>query len=249
MPGASVARRIADVGGGPGTVAFALADKGHHVDLVDLTPDLIQIARAEQARRELAGSTSLLASITVGNAMDPPSPPLAEASYDAVLLLGPLYHLLEENERKTAVEKACRLAKPSTGLVFCAFVTIEAHLRDLATREPARILDEKAFYDRYLADGRYQKPKVLPTGTVEVQAFHTRSADVRGFFARYFHDVAELIELRAVEGILGGGLDAKLADAPDEVVQAWANLLFEKYSADREQLGCADHLLALLRRK
>jgi hypothetical protein len=85
---------------------------------------------------------------------------------------------------------------------------------------------------------------------MQVQAFHTPgSADVRGFFTRYFDDVADLVELRAAEGILGGGLDAKLAEAPEEVVQAWADLLFEKYSVGAEQLGGADHLLAVLRRK
>jgi 2-polyprenyl-3-methyl-5-hydroxy-6-metoxy-1,4-benzoquinol methylase len=241
--------RIADIGGGPGTLSFDLASQGHHVDLVDLTPALIAIARAEQARRS-ACSESLLASITVGNALDPPCPPLAESSYDAVLLFGPLYHLVEEKERKSAVDKALRLAKPGTGMVFCAFVTVEAHLRDLAMREPARLVEEGEFYERYLVDGVYQKTKALPAGRMEVQCFHIHSVDeVRGFFKRHFDDVAELVELRAAEGILGGGLDAKLAGERDKVVQAWADLLFKRYSAREEHLGGSDHLIAVLRRK
>jgi SAM-dependent methyltransferase len=155
MPAASAAKRIADVGGGPGKLAFALADDGHKVDLVDLSPDLIRLAQNEQAHRGSTGSGALLASIIVGNALDyPPSPVMTEASYDAVLLLGPLYHLLDDAERKTAVENACRLAKPKTGLIFCAFVSIEAHLRDLAMREPARLLEQKKFYDQYVRTHR-----------------------------------------------------------------------------------------------
>jgi len=277
MPTAFATRRIADIGGGPGKLAFRLADEGHHVDLIDLTPELIQLAQAEQAHRESAGTRARLASITVGNALDnPPSPALAEASYDVVLLLGPLYHLVDETERKMAVENAFRLAKPKTGLIFCAFVTIEAHLRDLAMREPARILEQRSFYEQYvrppatqtviavsvadlwcsllpsnpqLSDGRYQKLRSSSAGMIQVQSFHTRSGDARSFLDRNFSNVAELIELRSVEGILSGGLDARLAEAPDDVMQAWADLMFEKYSGSTEQLGCADHLLAVLRKR
>lgn len=142
-------KRIADVGGGPGKVAFALADEGHHVDLIDLSPDLIRLAGAEQDRRAASGENpGLLASIGVGDALD--RIPLANDSYDAVLLLGPLYHLLEEPERKEAVENALRLAKPQGGLIFCAFVSKEAHLRDLAMRDPARLVNQKEFYAKYV---------------------------------------------------------------------------------------------------
>lgn len=142
-------KRIADVGGGPGKVAFALADEGHHVDLIDLSPDLIRLAGAEQDRRAASGENpGLLASIGVGDALD--RIPLASDSYDAVLLLGPLYHLLEEPERKEAVENALRLAKPQGGLIFCAFVSKEAHLRDLVMRDPARLVNQKEFYAKYV---------------------------------------------------------------------------------------------------
>jgi len=106
MPPASATRRIASIGGGSGKLAFRLADKGHHVDLVNLTPKLIQIAQAEQARRESVSTRARLASITVSNALDnPPSPSLVKASYNAVLLLGPLYHLVNETERKNSRRK------------------------------------------------------------------------------------------------------------------------------------------------
>ncbi|KAI6774908.1 hypothetical protein HG530_001666 [Fusarium avenaceum] len=199
-------KRIADVGGGPGKIAFALADQGHHVDLIDLSRDLIRLAEIEQDQRSTsAENPAILASISVGDALE--AIPLTNDSYDAVLLLGPLYHLLEETERKKAVENALRLAKPQGGLVFCAFVSKEAHLRDLAMRDPARLVKQKDFYAAYL------------------------------------------ISLRSTEGILGGGLDSKLIDADSEVVEAWVDLMFEQYSEKEEYLGCADHLLAVLRKK
>lgn len=84
---------------------------------------------------------------------------------------------------------------------------------------------------------------------MHAQSFHTHSRDIRNFFTRHFSGVADLIELLSTEGILGGRLDAKLAEASDEIIQAWADLLFNEYSRNEEHLGCADHLLAVLRRK
>jgi len=98
-----------------------------------------------------------------------------------------------------------------------------------------------------LTDGRYEK--FNESLRVNAQSFHTYSNVIREFFRRYFADVADLIALRSAEGILGGGLDAKLAEAPEEVVQAWSELMFEGFSTNEEHLGCADHLLAVLRKK
>lgn len=84
---------------------------------------------------------------------------------------------------------------------------------------------------------------------MHTQSFHTHSSDIRSFFSRNFSGSGDLIELLSTEGILGGGLDTKLAEGSDEIIQAWADLLFNEYSRKEEHLGCADHLLAILRRK
>ncbi|KAL2130962.1 hypothetical protein VTI74DRAFT_5707 [Chaetomium olivicolor] len=238
-------KRIADIGGGPGKIAFALADEGYEVDLIDLSPDLIQLAQAEQDKRSAAGDKPLLRSIAVGNALNKST--LTSGSYDAVLLLGPLYHLMEDSERATAVTHALELAKPAGGLLFVAFVSIDAHLRDIAMRNPSKIIEFKDFYSKYLTDGRYEKSE--PGQRMTVQSFHTRPDDIRAFFATHFAGSLDLVELRSAEGILGGGLDATLAKSSDEVVHAWADLLFDNFSTKEQHLGCADHLLATLRRK
>ncbi|UKZ84048.1 hypothetical protein TrVFT333_011864 [Trichoderma virens FT-333] len=169
------AQRIADVGGGPGKYAFALADQGHLVDLVDLSPGLIQLAQAEQDKRKATGKENLLQSLSVGNALDPTI--LHHGTYDAVLLLGPLYHLVEKSERVNAVANAVRLAKPN-GVLFVAFVSIAAHLRDIAIREPGRLIADKEFYAKYLQDGRYEKFK---PGVGNAHSFHTQVGDVKSF--------------------------------------------------------------------
>ena len=140
---------IADIGGGPGKVAFALADNGNKVDLVDISPGLIGLAQKEQDRRVAMRNIHTLETISVGNALDDTD--LKEALYDGVLLLGPLYHLLREDERILAVKNGLKLAKPHGGLVFCAFTSIAAHLRDLAVRDPMRLVKNREFYDKYVS--------------------------------------------------------------------------------------------------
>jgi hypothetical protein len=81
---------------------------------------------------------------------------------------------------------------------------------------------------------------------IEVQSHHTSAADVKCFLSRHFQDKLALVSLRSTEGILGGGLDSKLQDAGPDVLQAWTDLMWEKYSQQDEFLGCADHLLAVL---
>ncbi len=144
------AGKVADIGGGPGRIAFPLADDGYSVDLVDLSPAMVRLAQKEQdARKAAADGKPLLQSIAVGNALVRPDH-LPEAAYDAVLLLGPLYHLISEEERVKAVENALMLAKPN-GLVFVAFVSIAAHLRDIAMRDPKKLVSESDFYADYVS--------------------------------------------------------------------------------------------------
>src|SRR5438034_6131303 len=77
---------ILDVGGGPGAHACWLAKQGYEVHLIDITPLHVEMAIAASARQPEAP----LASVTVGDAR---SLLRNERTVDAVLLLGPLYHL------------------------------------------------------------------------------------------------------------------------------------------------------------
>jgi len=91
-------QRILDVGGGTGIHAAWLAADGHHVHLIDPVP-----RHVEQARRHPASRGSITAEL--GDARDLRA---ARASFDAVLLLGPLYHLTERDDRIGALREAAR---------------------------------------------------------------------------------------------------------------------------------------------
>src|SRR5690349_19510823 len=92
--------RVLDAGSGPGRYAVALAQAGHTVSLLDLSPHCLELAE-EWAR--VAEVTERFEALEEGDVRDLSRWP--DASFDAVLLLGPLYHLLEAEERTRCVRE------------------------------------------------------------------------------------------------------------------------------------------------
>jgi len=113
--------RVLDIGGGPGRYSLWLADLGYRVTLADLSPDLLSIATQ---RAEEDGVS--LDEIVQADARKLSH--FADESFDAALCLGPLYHLLAEEDRRSAAAELFRVLKPS-GVVFAAFLNRLAVLR------------------------------------------------------------------------------------------------------------------------
>jgi SAM-dependent methyltransferase len=97
--------RVADLGCGTGTLSVLLADAGHAVDAVDLSPAMVDRARAKAEGR--SGET-----VAVGDAADPP---LAEAAYDVVLCRHVLWALPDP---AAALARWVALLRPGGRLVL-----------------------------------------------------------------------------------------------------------------------------------
>jgi ubiquinone/menaquinone biosynthesis C-methylase UbiE len=112
---------VVDVGGAAGVYAFPLARQGYQVHLIDAVE-----LHLEQARAHAAASGVSLASIALGDARLLEFP---TGGADAVLMLGPLYHLIERRDRVHALEEARRILKPG-GILFAAAISRFASLID-----------------------------------------------------------------------------------------------------------------------
>jgi SAM-dependent methyltransferase len=110
--------RILDIGGGPGLYADWLSERGHEVSLIDPVPLHVEQAAARGIVAER------------GDARDVDRP---SDSVDVVLLLGPLYHLVDRDDRLRALTEACRVVQPG-GVVFAAGISRFAALFDLLVR-------------------------------------------------------------------------------------------------------------------
>jgi SAM-dependent methyltransferase len=214
--------RVLDVGGGPGVYAAWLASLGYDVTLVD------PVAR----HREQASKHGTFV-VEHGDARALAAP---DASMDVVLVLGPLYHLIDPAERAQALAEAGRVARPG-GLIVSAFISRHAPIINVAAK--LRINDDKV----------YERLRRLR---------HEGHNDANhGFTAAYFHTVGEIradfaaagLEEPAVYGIEGPLLglvsSGLVEDRPDffEAALRAARLAED----DPALLAANGHLLAVTR--
>lgn len=105
--------RILDVGAGAGEYSIHYASKGYDVTAVELTD-----ANIAAFKKKITPDMKL--TLRQGNALDLSAFP--EESFDVVLLMGPLYHLKNDEDKLKAIAEAKRVCKKG-GIIFFAFIT------------------------------------------------------------------------------------------------------------------------------
>ena len=105
---------IADVGGGSGPYSFWLAEQGHNVHLLDVTPKHIEIAKQKIKDTNIDLSSCLCA--------DARNLPYKNESMDLVLIMGALYHLQSQDSRAKCLSEAFRVLKRG-GHVICTVIS------------------------------------------------------------------------------------------------------------------------------
>jgi len=224
---------VLDVGGGAGVHAIPLAAKGYAIHLID--PVALHV---EQSRAAAAKAGVTLASAALGDARR-----LTQDSgaADAVLLLGPLYHLTEREDRVTALREAHRVLKPG-GVVCAAGISRFASLIDGVAK--GFFADEvfRGIVEGDLESGQHRNPGNHP----------------RYFTTAFFHRPEELAgeardagfpdpEILAVEGPVWSA--AGFGDAWDTPVQRSALMKFLS-AIEREPsiVGASAHFILTARR-
>lgn len=105
---------VLDNGAGPGKYAMELAKRGYTVTLTDLTPGLVELA---QEKAKQLGFSERFEGFHVRDARELAGIP--DLYFDAALMMGPLYHLQQEEDRRAALTELRRVTKPG-GIVFIA---------------------------------------------------------------------------------------------------------------------------------
>lgn len=215
--------RVLDVGGGTGVHAEWLAADGHEVELIDLMP-----SHVERAAR-LAGVTA-----RQGDARRLPVP---DESVDAVLLLGPLYHLADRADRVRALAEAVRVVRPG-GLVAAATINRYAAVHDMVYQGLYLREEPRETVNSALADG------VLSGPGIKFTAYMHDPDDVPAEFADAgLPDVTRY----GLEGAfwLYGDVDDWLDDPERRALMLDAQRRLELVPS---LLGVSGHLLTLARR-
>ena len=108
--------RILELGAGTGRYSIALSRAGHRVTALELIGHNIDVFK-----EQLNENDSI--DIVQGNAMDLSA--FADESFDAVLILGPLYHLYNDQDQCAVLSEAKRVLAPD-GVIFAAYCMNEA---------------------------------------------------------------------------------------------------------------------------
>jgi SAM-dependent methyltransferase len=217
---------IADIGGGPGRYTLWLAQRGYQVEHRDLVPWHVQ--GLTQTARDLPGVRTAVA--------DARDLDLADSAVDAVLLLGPLYHLSKRADRLRALAEANRIVRPG-GPVFAGAVSrwaprilTELHAR-LYLRIPA--LRE--------ALPRAERTGELPRLTQDSWfGYCHRPQQLRAELNAVGLEVADLVSVD-VPALLMADITERMNDPVDRAVVLDAARALERIP---EMLGIGPHLLA-----
>ena len=126
--------RILDIGAGAGEYSLHFAKQGYNVTAVELSP-------ANIAAFEKKIKPEHPVRLLQGNALDLSA--FEDASFDVVLLMGPLYHLSSAADRDRAIAEAKRVCKRD-GVIFFAFIS-----NDMV------VLTELSYRPRFFSEATY----------------------------------------------------------------------------------------------
>jgi SAM-dependent methyltransferase len=224
---------VAEVGVGVGCYSELLARNGCRLYLVDVAQRLLDTAAQ---RLRAAGLAEQILGVDRASATHLEF--LEASTCQAVLLLGPLYHLPLLEDRQLAVQEAARVLQPG-GLVFAAAINRLGYLRDTFLQSPAEGEPRTAFHAQFLHDGNLDPAHAPPLGFA-----HLSTADeLRGLFSTLFDEVL----LAGVESFASRGQEV-LHGASSDDAEAWLGLV-EQTGTTAEGIGASDHFLYIGQRR
>jgi SAM-dependent methyltransferase len=221
--------RILDCGGGPGRYAIELSKRGYEVTLFDLSTALIDLAhqKAHGLGVELAG-------FEIGTATDLSRFP--KGRFDAVLLMGPLYHLLEAEDRQRALEEAWRVLKPG-GKLFATFLMPYSVVRYSAAEDSTWLIEHSDESEAVLSNGHTPLKESKPSAFVAHFSHPSEAAPLcqgAGF---------EILSILGLEGVISH-IEQQVNILTGEVWEKWVDVNY-RLATDPSIFGCVEHLLVV----
>ncbi len=226
--------RVLDAGGGAGRYSIWLAERGYDVTLVDLSARQCEIAREKVSERDLEDR------VTVQRG-DLRALPVDGDAFDAVCCTGgPLSHVVDDDERETAMTELRRVGRPDAP-VFVSVMGRLAVLQNLV-RNPkyhtgmSEIADTGA-YTREFALEQTDEP-----GFTECHFF--RAAELEAALETVGFDVDTLVGLEGIAANVGERLEDEVLEDGDE---AEIHDVVRELRTDPAVVDWSNHILAVAR--
>ncbi|MCK4259354.1 MAG: class I SAM-dependent methyltransferase [Halanaerobiales bacterium] len=221
--------KILDNGSGPGRYSIYLAQKGYQVSLLDLSSKNVELA--SQKAEEFKVS---IEEFIHGNAMDLSR--FDDETFDSVLVMGPLYHLTDEEDRKKVIAESLRVLKPG-GKIFVSFISRYAPIIDSLGKFPEEIGESYLTFKKYLVDG------INKEGSGFTVAYFAHPNEIEPFMKSFG---LETLRIFGVEPFVLIN-ELQVNKLSQEQFDLWADLLFE-IGTDPVTWGSAGHMLYIGRK-
>ena len=215
--------RVLEVGAGTGRYSIALAKEGMNVTAVELVESNFSILQ-----KNSAGMENLQA--IQGDATDLSD--FADQTFDITLVLGPLYHLYDQEDIHKAIDEAIRVTKKD-GILFFAFISVFGIMYTNYLQGNWSLGQEENFTKDYKV--RHFKEQLF-TGY-----------DVTEFEKMFEEKPVQWVATTGTDGILEpieGRSDFEISDQDFQAFVKW----YLAFSEKRELLGHANHLLYVCRK-
>jgi ubiquinone/menaquinone biosynthesis C-methylase UbiE len=229
--------KVLDNGAGPGKYAMELAKLGYKVTLSDITPKLVEVATEKASELQLTQQFDGFHNLNAINLDGIP-----DEHYDVTLMLGPLYHLQQEEERNLAVQELHRVTKQD-GLVFVAFQSrMRMTINSLQSPQQWKPNDNMNNINEFYESGIFNyKDKGRFTG-----AYYFNIDEIRPFMEQSGFESIDLIGSSSFAAMLNA--EQQQYWAQQEGNERLTNFLISKAN-DPSILGISSHLLYIGKRK
>ncbi len=212
--------RILEVGAGTGRYSINYAEKGYQIDSVELVKRNLDILKSKITK-------DMNINAIQGNCIDLSM--YNDNTFDITLILGPLYHLYNDNDIKQAISEAVRVTKKG-GKIFFAFLPDDAVVISYGIRGK-HIKDLKK-----IVDNNWKVPKIP-----------------KEIFATYrieeLQDIINKFDVKELALVTTDGIAPNIAIYVNELDEEEFKLFVEYHLKNcnrRELLGFSSHLLEIV---
>ncbi len=219
--------KLLEVGAGTGAYSLYYAKQGYKVDALELSEDNLKVLNSKI-------TPGININPVQGNALDLSR--YEDNTFDITLVLGPLYHIFNIEERNKVIAEAARVTKPN-GLIYFAFILTDLTILDWGFKRNELV---KNFGNDKMVDTNYK--------AINKEEYI--------FYMSYLDEIKDLLnnhkELEPIHYVATDGVGRLIADTINQMdkdtYRHYVN--YHLSICERQDLiGYSGHILAILKKK
>ncbi|MDF2885125.1 MAG: methyltransferase type 11, partial [Clostridiaceae bacterium] len=187
--------KIIELGAGTGVYSFYYATRGNEVVATDITPKHVEIIQQKLCEN----NNGIRLESEVVDATDLSK--YASESFDAVLCLGPMYHLIYQKDRENCIKESLRVLKKG-GILAVAYINKHYVLNSVMTQDKRFLIHN--FVDKLLGGGTIKEGEEECFWT---DAFFTTPSEMESLISKFDIQIIDHVSTDGISPFLGNLVD------------------------------------------